>query len=75
MLYLIVYSFYIIMIYDCNWISIRKDHCQKGYGADCFEIVDRCVRRYPKLNAAGERMAIRTINPELHNLEAWMKRR
>lgn len=48
---------------------------QIGYGAcDCIEIVDRCLRRYPRLNAAGERLAIRFINPDLQNLETWMKR-
>lgn len=44
-----------------------------GFGLNCIDIVSRAVRTYPKLNASGERMVIRFINPELDRLEAWVR--
>lgn len=46
---------------------------QIGFGSSCLQILSRAVRSYPKLNASGERLAIRFVNPNLNNLEAWMR--
>lgn len=48
---------------------------QIGFGSSsCLNIVNRAIRRYPKLNVTGERVALRFINPDMKNLEGWMKR-
>lgn len=47
---------------------------QIGYGSSCVDILNRSCRRYPRLNASGERLVLRFTNPYLNNLEAWMQR-
>lgn len=36
--------------------------------------MSRTVKRYPQLDASGERLAIRFVNPDLTNLESWMRK-
>lgn len=39
-----------------------------------MEIIDRTIRKYPKLGASGERLALRFINPDINNLSVWIRR-
>lgn len=55
--------------YEFNGLPIN----QVGFGASCVDIVSKSIRAYPKLNASGERMVIRFTNPDLNNLEAWVR--
>lgn len=40
----------------------------------CLLILDRKVRNYPQLNARGERLTIRFVNPDMANVEGWLYR-
>lgn len=46
---------------------------QIGYGGQYVNIVNRSIRHYPMLNASGIRLAVRFINPDMENLEQWMR--
>lgn len=52
---------------------------QVGYGMtdnipECVEVVRRTIRTRRVLNTTGERLVLRFINPNMNNLEEWMKR-
>lgn len=57
-------------IYDDSDIGIN----QIGYGASSLLIVEREVRQYDRLNATGERLLLRFINPDMENMEGWLTR-
>lgn len=41
---------------------------------NCLLIVGREIRRYERLNANGERLLIRFVNPDMRDIEVWMRR-
>lgn len=54
---------------------------QIGFGSgsneiksNCVLIPDRDVRRYERLNASGERLQLRFVNPDMDDIEGWMRR-
>lgn len=54
--------------YDPQYIN------QIGFGFSCVEIQSKSVRKYEKLGASGERLALRFVNPDMNNLDQWMER-
>lgn len=59
---------------NVNDVNETSSVNQIGYGTNIIHVIDRNIRNYKKLNASGIRLLMKFKNPDLNNVELWLKK-